>query len=199
MGCRESVNRLMREVGIYRFPKEGENLSLIQCELEAYFSVLEPLEKRIQALGGNSFLIEAEEGCLRRFERMLGIPVNGQVSLETRRRMALERFQIGPNDFSLEGIKKALRAAGLEAIVRENPGSGVLTIIAQETADRALNLEEARKAVKQFLPAHLEADFQTGGLTWNELAGLNWSWASLEGLSKCWDEWEVTNLEDLQA
>lgn len=200
MRCRASMYGLMRQVGIYwihqNSSQETDEPSLIQCELEAYLAGLEPLEKRIAEIGANSFLETADSDRIRQFERMLGIPVKEQVDLDIRRRMAMERMALGPNDYTKEGLSRALKSSGLNALVQEEVGEEWFSIITKEITGVPLDLEEARKAVKEFLPAHLEVDFQTGGINWRDLDALDMTFNQFQAADKTWNELELMNRED---
>jgi len=132
---------------------------------------------------------------LEQFERMLGIPINPNIPLERRREIAASRMSIAPSDFNRAGLEKALDAAGIRAVVQDRPGTGTLVVQANEIADSNLSLDEAKQAFYSLMPAHLEAEFVTGGLDFSQFEQLGKSWAQLDAMDKSWSQLEMMGLQ----
>mgnify|MGYP002528421831 CR=1 FL=1 len=132
---------------------------------------------------------------LEQFERMLGIPINPNIPLERRREIAASRMSIAPSDFNRSGLEKALDAAGIRAVVQDRPGTGTLVVQANEIADSNLSLDEAKQAFYSLMPAHLEAEFVTGGLDFSQFEQLGKSWAQLDAMDKSWSQLEMMRLQ----
>lgn len=94
----------------------------MRAELESYLDVLEPMLAAIRAVRQDALLQSCSEQRLMAFERMLAIPINGNIPLEERRQIAVSKMSIGPSDFHREGLEKALNAIGVNATVQETPG-----------------------------------------------------------------------------
>ena len=176
--CRRQMMERMRSLGIYRLA-QGER-SLVECELEGYLCVLEALEEQIAAVEQNLLPDRCSPKRLAEFERMLSIPVNLAIPIQSRRRIAQSKLAISPNDYHREGLERALGALGIRAAVKEMPG------------------EEAKQAFSALMPAHLEADFVTGGLNFEEFDALDRSFEQLDRLDKSWSELEMMGAEQWQ-
>ena len=92
-------------------------------------------------------------------------------------------------------LEKALDAAGIRAVVQDRPGTGTLVVQANEIADSNLSLDEAKQAFYSLMPAHLEAEFVTGGLDFSQCEQLGKSWAQLDALDKSWSQLEMMGLQ----
>lgn len=194
--CRRQMMERMRSLGIYRLA-QGER-SLVECELEGYLCVLEALEEQIAAVEQNLLPDRCSPKWLAEFERMLSIPVNLAIPIQSRRRIAQSKLAIGPNDYHREGLERALGALGIRAAVKEMPGEEKITVTAQEMADSSMTLDEAKRAFSALMPAHLEADFVTGGLNFEEFDALDRTFEQLDRLDKSWSELEMMGAEQWQ-
>ena len=194
MECRERMYGLMRSLCLYRFPK-GET-TLVQCELESYLKVLEPLMERIRAVKDNALIKTCSPVRLAEFERMLAIPVNEKIPQDKRREIALSKAGLDPSDFNSAGLQRALDSLGVRAKVEETEGGGTITVTALEMADSEMTLERAKEAFAALMPAHLEAEFVTGGLDFAQFDALGMSFAALDAMDKSWSQLEMMGEEE---
>lgn len=195
-GCRRRMMERMRSLGIYRLA-QGER-SLVECELESYLCALEMLQRQIAAVEQDVLPDRCSLERLTEFERMLSIPVNPGIPVEKRREIAQSKLAISPNDYHREGLERALRALGIRAKVEEMPGQENITVTAQEMADSSMTLDQAKQAFSALMPAHLEADFVTGGLNFQEFDALDRSFEQLDRMDKSWSELEMMGAEQWQ-
>ena len=68
----------------------------------------------------------------------------------------------------------------------------------QDGLDSSMTLDEAKQAFSALMPAHLEADFVTGGLNFEEFDALDRSFEQLDRLDKSWSELEMMGAEQWQ-
>ena len=187
LSCRERMYSRMRSLRLYNL-EEG---SLIRAELDSYLDVLEPLQQKILAVQQDALVQTCSEDRLMAFERMLAIPVNQNIPLQERRQMAVSKMRIGPSDFHRTGIEKALNAIGVSATVEEEPGGGTITVTATGLADSQMTLDQAKQAFEALMPAHLLAEFVTGGISFAEFDSLDKTFTQLDEMDKSWSQLEM--------
>nr|DAQ15911.1 MAG TPA: tail protein [Caudoviricetes sp.] len=187
LSCRERMYSRMRSLRLYNL-EEG---SLIRAELDSYLDVLEPLQQKILAVQQDALVQTCSEDRLMAFERMLAIPVNQNIPLQERRQMAVSKMSIGPSDFHRTGIEKALNAIGVSATVEEEPGGGTITVTATGLADSQMTLDQAKQAFEALMPAHLLAEFVTGGISFAEFDSLDKTFTQLDEMDKSWSQLEM--------
>ena len=185
--CRERMYSRMRSSRLYNL-EEG---SLIRAELDSYLDVLEPLQQKILAVQQDALVQTCSEERLMAFERMLAIPVNQNIPLQERRQIAVSKMSIGPSDFHRTGIEKALNAIGVSATVEEEPGGGTITVTATGLADSQMTLDQAKQAFEALMPAHLLAEFVTGGISFAEFDSLDKTFTQLDEMDKSWSQLEM--------
>ncbi len=185
--CRERMYSRMRSLRLYNL-EEG---SLIRAELDSYLDVLEPLQQKILAVQQDALVQTCSEERLMAFERMLAIPVNQNIPLQERRQIAVSKMSIGPSDFHRAGIEKALNAIGVSATVEEEPGGGTITVTATGLADSQMTLDQAKQAFEALMPAHLLAEFVTGGISFAEFDSLDKTFTQLDEMDKSWSQLEM--------
>ena len=185
--CRERMYSRMRSLRLYNL-EEG---SLIRAELDSYLDVLEPLQQKILAVQQDALVQTCSEERLMAFERMLAIPVNQNIPLQERRQIAVSKMSIGPSDFHRTGIEKALNAIGVSATVEEEPGGGTITVTATGLADSQMTLDQAKQAFEALMPAHLLAEFVTGGISFAEFDSLDRTFTQLDEMDKSWSQLEM--------
>lgn len=187
LSCRERMYSRMRSLRLYNL-EEG---SLIRAELDSYLDVLEPLQQKILAVQQDALVQTCSEERLMAFERMLAIPVNQNIPLQERRQIAVSKMSIGPSDFHRTGIEKALNAIGVSATVEEEPGGGTITVTATGLADSQMTLDQAKQAFEALMPAHLLAEFVTGGISFAEFDSLDKTFTQLDEMNKSWSQLEM--------
>lgn len=185
--CRERMYSRMRSLRLYNL-EEG---SLIRAELDSYLDVLEPLQQKILAVQQDALVQTCSEERLMAFERMLAIPVNQNIPLQERRQIAVSKMSIGPSDLHRTGIEKALNAIGVSATVEEEPGGGTITVTATGLADSQMTLDQAKQAFEALMPAHLLAEFVTGGISFAEFDSLDKTFTQLDEMDKSWSQLEM--------
>lgn len=190
MKCRTQIYDRMRSLSLYDFSKKKEK-SLVECEIESYLKVLEVIEQEIHSVMEGVFAALCGEERLMEYERMLGIPINKTIPLEKRRKILESKMGLDPSDFGKKGLERSLQALGIQATVTEKPSEGKILVEPEAMADSAMTLDQAKEAFRELMPAHLNAEFLTGGLTFAQFDALNKTWADLDSMNKSWAELEV--------
>ena len=170
-------------------------MSLVQCELESYLSVLEPLETEILSASENVFASSCNLNRLTEFERMLGIPVNPDISAEQRRKILVSKLSLNPSDFHRDGLERSLGALGIRAKVKEQPGGTSILVEAEKMADIKMTLDQAKEAFRELMPAHLDAEFLTGGISFSQFDALGKTFEQLDAMDKSWSQLEMMKEE----
>lgn len=197
MSCRSTMFRRLSGLGLYQFVNWNgmgtapENMPLVQCELEAYLSGLELIEKGIDSMLVSSFPQLADAESITRFERLLAIPVKQNVSLAVRRQMVVDKLSIHPSDFNLNGMYRALRSAGIDTTITQFPSQGKILINLNNILASFFSLDEIKSAIEALVPAHLYFDVETGASSWAELDLKNYTWSKLDSLDKTWEDIET--------
>ena len=70
-----------------------------------------------------------------------------------------------------------------------------MVVQANEIADSNLSLDEAKQSFYSLMPAHLEAEFVTGGLDFSQFEQLGKSWSQLDAMDKSWSQLEMMGLQ----
>lgn len=78
----------------------------------------------------------------------------------------------------------------------ETPGGGTITVTARSLADSQMTLEQVKEAFEALIPAHLQAEFVTGGITFAEFDSLNKTFTQLDGMDKTWSQLEMMPKEE---
>lgn len=206
MGCRQRLYGLLGKLGIYRLsrsrwegpPQAGEELTLVECELESYLLILEGLERRMEQLLQDCFALTAGGERLAMLERQLGIPVKEELEWEGRRRRVADRLSIGASDFHREGVLRALRSAGVDCQLEELPEEGRLRVTVGQVNAGQLSLSQVKATVAALLPAHLLVELEAGGFCWEELDRAEKTWNQLDALDRTWEQLELLGVQPQQ-
>lgn len=186
-GAADAMRGELRPLGLYRLGSQ----SLIDCELEAYAAGLDLFFQRAGELLRGALVLTAEPPALNRYESLLGFIPNQSLGLQARRELILYRLSVAPYDFNLAGMLGSLRAAGLEAEIREDYAREFLSVSSLEYLDHFVDLDDLKKKARAMLPAHLETDFDIGFMTWDLFGGVDRSWDSLDTVDSDWNQAEM--------
>ena len=156
-----SMKKLLAPLRLYDL--DGD--SLVSRELKSYAAGLDLFRERVAAVWRDLYpdLCSAEE--LARWERRLDLPVE-RAEEEDRRAMAMQRLSICDGDFTREGIERSLASAGLLGQIAEDFSQRRVLITDGVINGGYASLDEVKRQALAMLPAHLEADFAIGVLTW---------------------------------
>lgn len=165
--------------------------SLIDCELSAYEVAFSLLEKAFAEILADTFVQTAEGAGLALHEKLVGLHERPSVSLEARRSLVLYRRSIAPFDFNLSGMINSILAAGLEAEIVENYESECIKITSRNLIDDFYDLDELKASVFTMLPAHLEAEFDIGFMTWDMFECYGITWDIWDSMDFTWEEFDI--------
>lgn len=165
--------------------------SLIDCELAAYEAAFSMLEQAIQEIFADTFVQTASDAGLALHEKLVGLHERPGVSLDARRSLVLYRRSVAPFDFNLSGMLGSLLAAGLDAEIIENYESESLKIISRNIIDDFYDLDELKASVFIMLPAHLEAEFDIGFMTWDMFESNEITWDEWDSIDFTWEQFDI--------
>lgn len=114
----------------------------------------------------------------------------------SRREMAAVKLSIGEGDFTPEGIRRSLLAAGLEAELEEDFSQRLIRVTDARIIGGYQTLDEVKAQVRRMLPAHLEVEFDIGVLTWEMFEAIGLDFAAWDSRDFTW-EWFDLNGEKL--
>ena len=164
-------------------------------ELQAYAAGLELFRQRLERCRDDLFLATCSLERLARWEELLDLPVarSGEAS---RREMAAVKLSLGEGDFTPEGIRRSLLAAGLEAALQEEFSRRLIRVTDARIIGGYQTLDEVKQQVRRMLPAHLEVEFDIGILTWEMFEGFGLDFAAWDRRDFTW-EWFDLNGDKL--
>ena len=149
-------------------------------ELQAYAAGLELFRQRLERCRDDLFLATCSLERLARWEELLDLPV----------------ARSGEGDFTPEGIRRSLLAAGLEAALQEEFSRRLIRVTDARIIGGYQTLDEVKQQVRRMLPAHLEVEFDIGILTWEMFEGFGLDFAAWDRRDFTW-EWFDLNGDKL--
>lgn len=185
--CLTRMVEALRPLGLYRL----ENGSLVDRELAAYEAAFAVAEELLAEIRRQAFVQTAEGEALSRHEKLVGLAPRPELDDETRRTLVLYRLGVAPLDFTLEGMRGSIRAAGMEAELDEDFSGEALTVRCAEMIDPSLDLDRLKAGVQTVLPAHLLTEFDIGNLTWDMLEATGVEWDGWDREDMTWNEFDI--------
>lgn len=165
--------------------------SLIDCELAAYEEGFSMFNEALDEILHQAFVQTATGNGLSLHEKLVGLHERPSVSLETRRTLVLYRRSIAPFDFNLSGMISSILAVGMEAEIIENYDNESLKIISKKLIDDFFDLDSVKASLFTMLPAHLEAEFDIGFMTWDMFDSCGIIWDEWDEKDFTWEEFDV--------
>ena len=165
----QALRDALRPLGIYKLEKG----TLVYAELAAYAAGLDLLEDGLDELEREAFLPTAQgEG----------------ISMRERREMLLYRGAINNRNNTREDLERALVACGLRAQVKENLDGASIYINCFDFLEDFQGQEEIKAAAKEFLPCHLEAEFDFRTLDWNRIDSMDKTFDQMDAAEMTWNQ-----------
>ena len=158
--------------------------SFVSRELMAYAAGLALFRQRLEQCRDDLFLVTCSLERLARTDEA------------SRREMAAVKLSIGEGDFTPEGIRRSLLAAGLEAELEEDFSQRLIRVTDARIIGGYQTLDEVKAQVRRMLPAHLEVEFDIGVLTWEMFEAIGLDFAAWDSRDFTW-EWFDLNGEKL--
>ena len=186
-----SIDRLMASLRIYTLDPNGP----VGWELAAYRAGVSQLEEDLARLEQDLFVETAGEERLALWERLLDFPLRTNLpSDENRRRRILSSLSLDERSFTPEGIRTALLAAGMDAWVEEDFEQNRLIIHNQGLIGDFGTIQQVMDSAQKVLPAHLEAVFLLGGVSWEEWEALYPQWTAFDQSGKTFEEMDTEGI-----
>lgn len=168
-----------------------EQNSLLDKELESYDAAFSPLEDMLSDIRAQAFVHTSTGGSLARHEKLVGLVERPGLDLATRRSLVLYRLGVAPLDYTLAGLTASLRAAGMVASITENTAGESLSVRCEELIDTTMDLDRLLSSVTAMLPAHLEAKFDIGEMTWDLFDSYDINWDLFDATRMTWTEFDL--------
>lgn len=183
MTGRDVLTPLLASLGIYSLKAGGG----VDRELAAYRAGLDALAGALDALEADLFVERAEPRRLAVWEGLLGFPQMGSRPVERRRRRILGSLALDQNAFTPGDMLAALASLGLDAQIREDYQARRLVISSRRLLPDFTTVQEIIAGAAELLPAHLEAVFAFGGMSW-ELFEMDYpTWQRFDGEGHSFD------------
>ena len=179
----QSLRDVLRPRGIYHLEKG----SLIYAELAAYAAGLDLLEGALDELEREAFLLTAQGKGISEREKIYGRP-RTLLPLQERREMLLYRGAINNQNNTCKDLERALIACGLRAQIKENLDGATIYINCFDFLEDFQGQEEIKAAAREFLPCHLEAEFDFRTLDWNRIDSMGKTFHQRDSAEMTWNQ-----------
>lgn len=180
MNCLERIRRMTERLGVYDFDRDQS----VTAELHAYSAGITKIEEALLAALSGQFPSTADDGALRRFERLLHLNPAGE--LEQRRRAVYEKLGRCPGAWSRQEYFDLLAASGFTGTWTEEPASFTLRLHFEEGFTVA-QMRDVFAAAYRLLPAHLRPAMNAQPLTWDQIDGAGMPFSQWDESCVCWD------------
>lgn len=177
----------LRPLGLYRL----DGTTLVDAELSAYGAGFAFVEQALEELSRECFIQTAEGYGLSLREEAMQLLLRPDGGEEKRRTLLLYRLAVAPTDYNVRGMVSSLRAAGLNALIVEDFVSKRLRIVENGFIGSYQEIDSIKDDVRRMLPAHLEADFDMGSMTWNQFDAADPTFDVFDGHDITWAQWDI--------
>ncbi len=181
MNAYDSMVSVLRPTGLYAL----NGNTAVDFELQAYAAALDSIYNAVTLLQNESFAATAADYGLELRKRQFCLSAGG--SQEEMRASILGLGAVTPADFTLEGVRSALSAAGLDCEICEDAAAQKLYLnCPMEFANEPMR-GKAVGIAKLFLPAHLGAELDFRSISWNNIDGYDNAYDTVDALDLTWD------------
>lgn len=165
--------------------------SLVDAELAAYETALAAFKAKLEDVLVQAFAQTATGEGLAKHEGAAGLRQRTDLDDKARRALVLYRKSVAPFDYTLAGMLNSIRAAGLYADIEQNSGEEKLKIVCRGLIDNFADIENLKTCLAEMLPAHLEAELDIGGITWELIEGLVSTWRIWDSKDFTWGQFDI--------
>lgn len=183
----DGVYRALAPLRLYALRED----SLIDRELAAYDAAFAVAEELLAEIERQAFVQTADGSALTLHEKTVGLAPREALEIETRRELVLYRLGAAPFDFDREGMVNSIRATGMEAELIEDPLGESITVRCLRIIDPSLDLDSLSARVRAVLPAHLDASFDIGDLTWDLFEAREITWDAWNAENMTWSDFDL--------
>ena len=181
------MRALLRPLGLYRL----DGATLVDAELAAYGAGFALVEQELAELERESLIQTAEGYGLALREQAMELLLRPDAGLKKRRDLLLYRLAVAPTDYTRIGMYGSLLAAGLNAILVEDKVQQRLRIIENGFTGSYEDMDAIQEDVRKMLPAHLEADFDIGSLSWDQFDAADPTFDEFDAKDATWGKWDL--------
>ena len=165
--------------------------SLVDCEITVYEEVFSRIRQALEEILAQALVRTATDEGLLMHEKLVGLHTRSGLNVDTRRTLVLYRRSIAPFDFHLSGMVNSIRAAGLEAEIEEDYIGEKLIVTAKKLMDEFFDLDAVKASLFTMLPAHLEAEFDIGSMTWDMFNSYETTWEKWDSADFTWERFDI--------
>lgn len=159
--------------------------SYITHELTAYSAGFECVEKQLESIWREMFVMTAEGYGLDRWENIIFGSTNEMLDVSDRRKMILSALNVDGDWFTPKLMAGALGAAGIDAELEDVPSEERIVVKATEYRGQSLEYEAINKQLGTILSAHLDFTLDMGVFSWGIFDRLDFTFEE-------WDELDMT-------
>lgn len=159
--------------------------SNVYKELSVYASELELLNDQLEELLKECFVQTAETYGLDNIEHIYMEPATA-LDTETRRQRIINRLQICDNDYTVEGVTKAIKCFGTENFsIIEYPQRNQLVVeVFGDYTD--FQAQFIKTEIEKLIPADNTVLVYFNGISWSEFESKNLTFAQIDTLDYTW-------------
>ncbi|MDR2931791.1 MAG: YmfQ family protein [Oscillospiraceae bacterium] len=183
----ENMQAALLSTGLYSL---GEG-SLVAAELDAYDAAFSIIEALLRDMEAQVFVQTATGDALAAHEKLVGLGVRAGLPDESRRDLVCYRRSVAASDFTLQGMLRSMRAAGLDAAITEHSPEERLTVQSNSFIDAFDGMDAVKARLSAMLPAHLDWEFDTGVLTWDMFDAKDPNWDAWDAIDFSWDIFDI--------
>ena len=182
MSTIESIKRVLNPLGLYNLNDE----SLVTKELTVYSEELDLLRTELQNILKEFFINTAADYGIYLREKIFG-SVKTDLPISERRKILLNRYSEKSCGFNRESVEKSLISAGMNGYITEYPKRNLLYINCINIFDTTVTKEIAERLILEFVPAHLDIEFDYRILTWKYIDNLDLSFSNIDEMDLTWE------------
>lgn len=183
----KSIYTSLGNIGLYSLESGG----LVDSELMAYDAAFAVIEDILSDIFSGVFVQTAKGKALEAHEKLVGLGQRDGVSIENRRELVKYRRSLDASDFTVSGMLRSMKAAGIDAELKENFTQESITVTSNKLIDVFEGMDEITARLSEMLPAHLEWGFDTGYLTWDAFDSANSDWNAWDKHDFTWDSFDI--------
>ena len=182
MSTIESIKRVLNPLGLYNLNDE----SLVTKELTVYSEELDLLRTELQNILKEFFINTAADYGIYLREKIFG-SVKTDLPISERRKILLNRYSEKSYGYNRESVEKSLISAGINGYITEYPQRDLLYINCINIFDTTVTKEMAERIILEFVPAHLDVEFDYRVLTWEYIDNLDLSFSNIDEIDLTWE------------
>lgn len=187
----ETIKRVLSPLCLYNLNDE----SLVTKELTVYSDEIDLLHTELENILKEFFINTATDYGIYLRERIFG-SIKSNLPLNERRKILLNRYSEKSYKCNKKSVEKSLISAGMNGYITEYPERNLLYINCLNMFDTTITREMAERIILEFIPAHLDVEFDYRTLTWEHIDNLDLDFSNIDETDLTWEN--IDNYDESQ-